>query len=173
MKAAVLLLAALAAPPQPARPCLTTPDAEALAAVALPEVMRQTGTRCAAKLPAASPLRQANGELLRRYDRAADVAWPAARAAIVKLSDPAMNLLLESQYARPLLASVAAPMVVARIATSDCATIDRMATLLAPLPPANVAGLIVAGLDRTRRTAPAAGASNPVASLPLCSAESR
>ena len=169
---ALLLVLAIAGPVPP-RPCLNTAEAEALVAVALPEVLRQTGVRCAARLPAASLLRQANGAWLRRYDQAADGAWPAARLAIVKLSDPAMSALLDSRYARPLLASLAAPMIVARIGTEDCATIDRMATLLAPLPPHNLAGLVVAGLDRARLAKPVAGASNPIASLPLCPVETR
>lgn len=171
MKVLALLLIATQA--QPPRACLTTPEAEALATVALPAVLRETGERCAAKLPAASPLRQADGALLRRYDQAADAAWPAARAAIVKLSDPAMNLLLQSDYARPLITSVAAPLVAGRIGLDDCATVDRVVTLLAPLPPRNVAALAVIAANRARRVKPVAGASNPVASLPLCPAETR
>ena len=171
---ALLLFAFLAAPVQAQpRPCLTTPEAEALATAALPYVLRQTGVRCAAKLAADSPLRREDSELLRRYDRAADAAWPAAKAAIVKLSDAAASLLLASDYARPLLGSLVAPMIAARLPVEDCATVDRLVTLLAPLPPRNVAGLAVVAADRARRVRPAAGASNPVAALPLCAVETR
>lgn len=169
---ALLLVAALAAPPPP-RACLTMPEAETLVTVALPDVLRGTATRCAPKLSAASPLRRSDGELMRRYDRAADAAWPAARAAIVKLSDPMASALLQSDYARPVLGSIVGPMIAARLPIDDCATVDRLVTLLAPLPPANVAGLVVVAADRARRPRPAAGRSNPAASLPLCPVEAR
>lgn len=171
MKAMLMLLAAVAQPAP--RACLTAPEAEALATAALPYVLRQTGVRCAGKLAADSPLRHDDSELLRRYDRAADAAWPAAKAAIVKLSDATAALLLQSDYARPLLGSLVAPMIASRLPVEDCATVDRLVTLLGPLPPRNVAGLAVIAADRARRIRPPAGASNPVASLPLCGAEAR
>ena len=171
VRAALLMLLA-AAPPQP-RPCLTAPEAEALVAAALPDVLRQTGVRCAPKLAVVSPLRQSNGELLKRYDRAAESAWPAARAALGKLSGSLVDGLLQSDYARPLLGSLIAPVIAARLPVEDCAAIDRLVTLLAPLPPQNVAGLVVVAADRARRTRVPAGTSNPAASLPLCPVETR
>ena len=166
-----MIAAAMAQAQAPPRACLTTAEAESLVTVALPDVLRQTGARCAAKLVATSPLRRTDSDLLRRYARAADGAWPAAQAAIVKLSDPMINGLLQSDYARPLLGSIVGPMIAARLPIEDCATVDRLVTLLAPLPPANVAGLVVVAADRARRVRPAAGASNPAASLPLCPVE--
>lgn len=166
IRATLLLLAA--APTAPARPCLTGPEAEALAAVALPDIIRQTGATCAATLPAASLLRRTASPLLQRYDAEADRAWPAARGAIVKLSDPAASALLQSDFARPLLTSIVAPMIVGRIALNDCGTIDRLVTLLEPLPPRNVAGVIVTSLRYLRSVRPPAGGNNPVAALPLC-----
>ncbi|WP_419808205.1 hypothetical protein [Sphingomonas sp.] len=166
---AALMLATAAAPAQ--QPCLSPPEAESLAAVALPEIMRQTGTVCAAQLAAASPLRRRPNPLLQRYQAEADRAWPAARAAIVKLSNPTAEALLGSDYARPLLASLVAPLIVGRINPRDCPTIDRLVTLLEPLPPRNTAGVIVAALRYAKRAQP--GDRNPVAALPLCLAEAR
>lgn len=173
MKATLLMLLAAAQPqPQP-RPCLTLAEAEMLVTAALPDVLRQTGVRCAAKLAAGSPLRRSDSELVRRYDRAADGAWPAARAALGKLSGSMIDGLLQSDYARPLLGSLIAPVIAARLPVEDCAAIDRLVTLLAPLPPQNVAGLVVIAADRARRTRVPAGQSNPAASLPLCSVETQ
>ena len=171
MKVLLMLLAA-AAQPAP-RACLTTPEAEALATAALPYVLRQTGVRCAGKLAADSPLRRDDSELLRRYDRAADAAWPAAKMAIVKLSNETASALLQSDFARPLLGSLVAPMIAARLPVEDCATADRLVTLLSSLPPRNVAGLVVVAADRARRVRPAPGTSNPAAALPLCPADGR
>ncbi len=171
---ALLLAVAVAAPVQTQpRPCLNTAEAEAMAAVALPDVLRGMRVRCASRLAADSPLRPADGELIRRYDRAADTAWPAARAAIVKLSSPLIEGLLGSQYARPVLGSLVAPMVAARLPVDDCRTVDRLVTLLAPLAPRNVAALAVIAADRARQARPAQGAANPVAQLPLCPLEAR
>lgn len=173
MRAALLLLAALAGPMQPQpRPCLTAPEAEALATVALPDIIRQTGTTCAARLPADSLLRRAASSMLQRYDAEADRAWPAARGAIAKLSDPTAAALLGSEYARPLLSSIVTSLIVGRIATKDCGTIDRLVTLLEPLPPRNVAGLIVTTLQYLRTAKQPAG-TNPIAGLPLCTTGAR
>ena len=167
--AVALMLASTPASAQ--QPCLSSVEAESLAAVALPEILRQTGVVCAAQLSATSPLRRRASPLLKRYDAEADRAWPAARAAIVKLSNPTAEALLVSAYARPLLAALVAPLIVGRIAARDCDTIDRLVTLLEPLPPRNTAGVIVAALRYAKRVR--TGERNPVAALPLCMAETR
>jgi hypothetical protein len=167
------MLAAATMPVQADRPCLLAPDAEALASVALPDILRQTGTLCAGKLPAASPLRRSPSPMLQRYDAEANRAWPAARAAIVKLSDPAAAALLSSEYARPLLSTLVAPMIVGRVSVQDCGTIDRLVTLLEPLPPRNTAGVIVTALQYLRTVKQPAGSQNPIATLPLCPAGAR
>lgn len=160
----LLLLAAVLVQPAP-RPCLTTAEAEALAIVALPDILRQTGVRCAAQLPANSVLRRADGPLLARYAAEADRAWPAARAALVKVTDPAVAGLLDSELARPLLSTLVTPQIVGRIALKDCRTIDRLVLQLEPLPPRNVAGVVVTALQHAaanRRP----GDTTP--QLPLC-----
>lgn len=171
MKTALFAILALVASPAAAqRPCLTDAEAETLATVVLPDVIRETGRLCQARLSSRSLLRNPEGPFIARYQAAADRAWPAAQQAIVKLSDPAVTLLLASEYARPVLTSLIAPQVVGRIAVEDCPTIDRMVTLLEPLPAANTAGIIVAALradQRKRSTKPSSG-SGP--ELPLCPA---
>ena len=159
---ALMLLAALAAP----RPCLTEAEAQAVALVALPEIIRQTGVACAGELPATSLLRRPQSPLLQRYDAEADRAWPAARSAVVKLSNTDAEALLGSQFARPLLTTLVVPLIVGRVAAKDCGTIDRLVTLLEPLPPRNTAGVIAT----TLRHLQARGDRN-VAALPLCAAK--
>lgn len=167
MKLAALAasVALVAAPPAQAQ-CVSAPEAEAMTLVALPDILRETGRVCAARLSAASPFRQ-GGALIAKYEAAAETAWPAARAAIVKLSDPSLDMLLQSDYARPMLTSLIAPLIVGRIATDDCGTIDRMVTLLAPLPPRNTAGVVVTTLQYLKAEK-AKGRSVAVPDLPLC-----
>lgn len=169
MKLAVLLALAAAAP-QPARPCLTDPEAQAMVLVAMPDIIRETGRLCAARLPATSPIRRADGIFIARYQAAADQAWPGARGAIVKLSDPTVDILLESDYARPLLTSIIVPLIVGRIAVRDCGTIDRLVTNLAPLPPRNTAGIVVSTLQYLKREK-ASGKAADVPDLPLCNGD--
>lgn len=162
----VLATALLATPAAAQRPCLTDAEAESLATVILPDVIRETGRLCQARLPAGSLLRRAEGPLIRKYQAAADRAWPSAQQAIVKLSDPAVTLLLASDYARPVLSSLIAPQIVGRIALEDCATIDRLVTLLEPLPPANTAGVIVTALRADQANRGQRRSTGP--ELPLC-----
>jgi len=166
---AALAIAALAAAPAQAQPrvCLSAPEAESIALVVMPDILRQTGTLCAARLPAASPLRERSGDLVARYDREAERAWPAAKAAILKMSVPQADLLLGSDFARPIVATLVAPLVVGRIALADCAMVDRLVTLLAPLPPRNTAGVLVTLLQYLKAQK-ARGKTVDTPDLPLC-----
>ncbi len=168
-----LALTSLVASPAAAQQrCITTPEAEAMALVALPDLLRQTGTVCTGRLPAASLLRNPQSRLIARYEVEAARAWPVARNAIVKLSDPAVDAMLDSDFARPLLTSLLVPMLVGRIAPADCGTIDRLVALLEPLPPRNTAGIVVATLHYLKAKK-AKGERVSVPDLPLCEAEAR
>ena len=167
MSRLALLLALAATPATAQRPCVSDAEAQAFASVALPEIVRETGRVCAAALPATSLVRRPTGPFLAKYDAEADRAWPLARAAIVKLSDPAIELLLQSSYARPLITSLLVPQLVGRIAIADCPVIDRLTTLLEPLPPRNTAGIVVTTL-RYLKAEKVKGRPVDVPDLPLC-----
>ena len=149
--------------------CVSTAEAEALTLVTLPAIIRQTGTMCSARVPAASLLRQTRGAFIARYDEAADRAWPTARSAITKLTDPMIQGMLDSAYARPLLGTLVAPLLVGQIKPQDCGTIDRLVTQLAPLPPRNTASVIVTAVQFLQAEK-ARGAAVTVPDLPLCPA---
>ena len=163
------LLLASAADAQNA--CLSDPEAESLTLVALPDILRETGRVCAARLAGKSPLAQGHGTLVARYQAAADSAWPTARGAIGKLSNPTVGILLQSDYARPVLTSLLVPLIVGRIAVGDCPVIDRIVTQLAPLPPRNTASLVVTTL-KYLKSEKAKGKPVEVPDLPLCEANS-
>ncbi|GAA0663187.1 hypothetical protein FHT00_001285 [Sphingomonas insulae] len=172
MRALLAAVALLTSPAQAQTRCITTPEAEAMTLVALPDIIQQTGIICATRLPASSLLRRNDSGFLAKYQDAADRAWPNARAAIVKLSDPMIDTLLQSEFARPLLTAALAPVLVGRINPADCGTIDQFVTQLAPLPPVNTAGVIVTTL-RYFKAEKAKGKAIAVPDLPLCTEERR
>ena len=167
LSAILMAAAAIASPVSAQAQCITAPEAEAMTLVALPDIIRETGRVCAAHLPATSLVRNQSSALIGRYQGEADRAWPSARAAIVKLSDPAVDALLDSEFARPLLTSLLVPQIVGRIAPRDCGTIDRLITLLQPLPPRNTAGIVVETL-RYLKADKARQGVRMVPDLPLC-----
>lgn len=171
MKAAAVLAiaAALATPAEAQRNCVTPAEAEALTLVALPEVMLEAGRVCAANLPATSLLRQPGSAFIAKFRTEADRAWPAARGAIAKVVDPSAAPLLESGYARPFLTSLLVPQLLGRVELRDCGTIDRLVKLLSPLPPRNVAGVVVTTLGWLKAEN-ARGKRVDVPDLPLCPA---
>lgn len=167
---ALVIAGALACSPAAAQTrCLSAADAESIALVAMPEIVRDAGRVCS-MLPASSLLRRADGPFLQKYDREADRAWPAARVAIAKLSDPAVELLLLSEYARPMLTSLFAPQITGRIQPADCPTLDRLVTLLEPLPARNTAGIVVATLQYLKAEK-AKGKRVDIPDLPVCAAQ--
>ncbi len=147
--------------------CVTPAEAEALVLFVAPELIRQAGARCANALPAGALLRRTSGPFLERYEAETDAAWPRAKAALSRLTAPQAIQLLDSSFAAPLVASLIAPMVVGNIDAADCPQLERAATLVAPLSPRNVAGLIVlfAQVD--------AAHPKPQMRLPLCTAPTR
>ena len=151
--------------------CLTSMEAEAIVQVALPEVIRSAGRVCAA-LPAASLLRRPSSDFLTRYDAEADRAWPSARTALGKLTDPQLAPLLQSNLARPLVTSLVAPQVTGQIQPADCPTLDRLVTLLEPLPARNTAGIVAATLQYLKAERVRGGRSD-IPDLPVCPAASR
>lgn len=168
-----LLLAAMPGAALAQTPCLSAAEAEAITLVAFPDIIRETGRVCTT-LPASSLVRRASGPFIARYEAEADRAWPAARNAIAKLSDPRIALLLlQSDYARPLIAPLMALQVVGRIQPSDCPTIDRIVTLIEPLPPRNTAGIVVASVQHLKAEKERGNTIAGVPDLPVCAARRR
>jgi hypothetical protein len=168
---ALLLGTSMVATPAAAQPlrCLQPQEAETLALVALPDILRETVRTCATTLPPSSFVRANSAPLIAKYQVEADRAWPAAQKALLKLSDPMIEPLLNTQIARQMLTALAVSQIVGRIDVADCTTIDRLAALLQPLPPRNTAGLIVTSLQylKARKATGGKGAKG-VPDLPIC-----
>ena len=138
------------------QPCVTPEEARGLVLVMAPDALRAVGDTCAAALPRSALLRQPNGAFAARYQAAADAAWGPARAAIARLTGPQAAGIIDSQFARPMLAALLVPLLTKNVTARDCPTIDRVLTLIAPLPPRSAAELLVTfvQLSNDRRSDP-------------------
>lgn len=155
LAAMALPAAATAQAAQP--PCITQAEAEAMFLYMAPELIRQTGRTCAANLPAASILRDGSGRLVAKFQGESRAAWPVARQAVARLAGPEAQPILQSQFAEQVAASLIAPAITAGIQPGDCGYIDRIVTLIEPLPARNAAALIATlvqfGAEKDRETA--------------------
>lgn len=137
---------ALAAAAEP--PCLTAQEFTAVSTFALPGVIRGAAQRCSAVLPSAAFLRNQSESLAQRYSAGRDRAWPQAKAAFLKIGggmDPqAANLIkaMPDENLKPFVEGAVSSMVGQQLPTERCSTVDRLVTLLAPLPAESTAEVI-------------------------------
>jgi hypothetical protein len=131
-----------------ARPCLTHDEAAGVMLVLAPEAIRGVGIACSQTLPSSALLRQTSGPFLDRIEVESNRAWPQARSTIARLSGQEnLAALLDSETMKPMLAALLAPLIINEVKPKDCAAIDHIITQLAPLPPRNVAEIVVTVLE--------------------------
>lgn len=152
LAAAALTLPGIAAAQSNAA-CIPQREAEALFLYMAPEVIRQTGVKCAANLPANALMRRQNGAFLAKFQAESAGAWPLARNAIARIAGADIRQILDSQFAQPVVAAMVAPLLTAEIRAQDCGSIERVVSLIEPLPARNAAALVttivqLAGTDR-------------------------
>lgn len=157
----IALIAALPAPllAQAAEPvCLTPREVTALSTYALPSAIGGVTRNCAATLPASAWLPQNGAALAQRYSSGKAQAWPAARAAFLKMStatNPEAAQLfaaLPDESLMPLADAALSGIVAAKVKPETCPAIDRALSLLAPLPAENTAELIALAVGIGART---------------------
>jgi hypothetical protein len=124
-------------------PCVTAPEAEALVTAILPETIEALAAACANQLPPGATLRSSNASFIGRYRSDADSVWPNAQKAVSRVIGADASGILGSNVARPVIASLLAPAIVKQVQPSECPSYDRIVTLAQPLPPRNLAGLLV------------------------------
>lgn len=128
-------------------PCLTPAEFTSLSSYALPSVIAGVSERCAPVLGGAAYLTRSGGQLAQRYTQRKAASWPSAKRAFLKVSgnNPEIAQLLTSmpdQTLQPLVDGMISGMVGQKLPTDRCASVDRLASLLAPLPAENTAELI-------------------------------
>jgi hypothetical protein len=146
LTAALAVIPGLANAAEPS--CLTPREFTALSNYALPSVINGTTQKCSATLPGDSYLRQSGQDLVQRYSTGKAANWPDAKAAIIKIGagekPGSMGLIksLPDATLQQFTDSMVSNVVVEKLPTERCATIDRVISLLAPLPPESTAELI-------------------------------
>lgn len=149
---AALLALAVPTVAQAQSACLPQREAEALVMTLAPTVIQSVAATCAASLPPSAMLRRASDRLTAKFAAEGDAAWPVAREGLKKLIGPQSAQLADSEVARPMVTAMVAPMLAGEVKAKDCPNIDRVLTLIDPLPAKNTAALIVALLDITGAT---------------------
>ena len=124
------------------KPCLTENEAQSLVTALLPDVLQEVGRACSATLPENAILRGGLPPLVGRYRAPADLAWPQAMAAFVKIGGKDVAGI-DPKLLRPMMGPMIASTITNDIKPGDCPTINRAIELVSPLPPANTAGLVV------------------------------
>ena len=133
-------MAATVAQAADAKPCLTEAEAQSVFLVLAPDTIRAVATKCAPSLTETATLRNGLAAFVAPYDAAAATAWPQALPVVGKLAGPDMKGL-DPAALKPMIGPMVGAMASEKLKPSDCTTIERAVSLVAPLPPANVAGL--------------------------------
>ncbi|HEU0099512.1 MAG TPA: hypothetical protein VFQ67_12150 [Allosphingosinicella sp.] len=142
---AALIAAAPAEQPQP--PCLTPAQVENMTLFALPPLLEAAATACAPELPADAYLLNGGRALARSL--AADSAgrWASANSILTMMARDKFPAGLSEATARGLLHDMTLNGLSVEGGRAQCGRINRAADLLSPLPPANLAGLLVLAIE--------------------------
>lgn len=145
----VLIAALLAAAPaeQEQRPCLTEAQVEDLALFALPPLLEAAATACASALPADAYLLNGGRALARTVAAESSSRWAGASSTLSTMAKDKFPASLSEATARGLVHDLALEGMKAKGGQDQCARINRVADLLSPLPPRNLAGLVVLGVE--------------------------
>ncbi|HZF42065.1 MAG TPA: hypothetical protein VEZ48_01495 [Sphingomonadaceae bacterium] len=131
--------------PSQARPCLTPPEAKALATFVLPGLVEGLAKRCERSLPANAYLRAPEARALaQRLRRDAAPSWPAARLAIEKLNGSRLPSFLGDRFLMNVAEGTASDLVLQDFDRKDCGAVDGLVAGLAPLPSGNFSDVIAA-----------------------------
>jgi len=132
-----------------AKPCLQPEEVDALLLSLAPKLIEAASSTCKPYLPETAYLNKSSRELAERYRVIGAPLWPAAHKAMLKISglDKAkLNPLIDADTTRAMMESMI-PQAIAKIKPKECVAADRLASLLDPLPPQNLAGLFTAILQ--------------------------
>lgn len=148
-----------------ARPCLSGAEAEAVFLAVAPAAIKAAGGVCTTALPRTAFLLQPDQAFLTRMAQASEQAWPRASGAVARLAGPDLAPMFQSDAMRPALGVLVAAQIVSDLKPADCPKLDRILTLLSPLPARNIAALGVTILQYAEDDAARRGKKTK---LPLC-----
>lgn len=165
----ILIAALLAAAPaeQAQRSCLTEAQIEDLALFALPPLLEAAATACAPVLPAGAYLPNGGRALARTLAAGSSGRWAGASATLSTMAKDKFPADLTETTARGLVHDLALGGLKGKEGQVHCARIDRAAGLLSPLPPRNLAGLVVLAVEIGTEGDGKSGADSKAARPPL------
>ncbi|VWX57364.1 hypothetical protein [Sphingorhabdus sp. 109] len=135
--------------------CVSAEQANAIFTYILPVIFDAAGSKCSPYLDENAALLQQNSQSYQKYSIASEQAWPTAKHGIKIMFDEKMPESMDVDAMRPFLDGLVSAMVNDGIKPKSCTTISEAYTLLEPLPPANVGGLIglfmKLGTDREKK----------------------
>ena len=137
----MVALAMVAAPAQEApRPCVTRAQLEDLALFVLPPMLDALATKCTPSLPAGAYLLNGGRTLSTSLAAESRGSWAGANTALGIVAEGKMPGELSEETARGLVRDLSGSEL--KLKTEDCARINRLAELLSPLPPRNLAAVL-------------------------------
>lgn len=141
--AIIALIGATSAQAAEPKQCIPAEAAESLITYVLPSALGAVRTKCSGSLPASAALLQVDSERMQRYEADSQQAWPEASTAIELMvgQDLPENLGIDAM--RPFVDAMIPNMLAQEIKAKDCPTIDKVYSLLEPMPTANLASLTV------------------------------
>lgn len=148
MKSALIAALLASAPAQQSqRPCLTQSQVEAMTLFALPPLLEGAAKACAPALPADSYLMNGGRTLARTLAAESSTHWAGASSAVAMVGGKDFPAGLSETTARGLIHDLVLNGLSSPKGREQCGRIDRAADLLSPLPPRNLAGLVVLGVE--------------------------
>lgn len=155
---------------QTAKQCLTPKEAQGLVSFALPDIITSVSTKCAPSLGPNGYLSKSGVELAGRYRAAAATSWPAAKLALRKFvdTDPSLIDNVPDDALKGFLGAGVSTAVVKDVKPTQCADIDRIARVLAPLPPENMSQLVGIVLELSSRPPAQAAVAKTKAPFSIC-----
>lgn len=148
MKSALIAVLLAAAPAEQAqRPCLTQAQVEAMTLFALPPLLEGAAKACAPALPANSYLMNGGRTLAQALAAESSTHWSSVGPAVTMLGGKEFPAGLSETTAHGLIHDLVLNGLSTVKGREQCGRIDRAADLLSPLPPRNLAGLVVLGVE--------------------------
>jgi hypothetical protein len=150
-----LIALLVAAPPPAERPCLTHAQLEDLAMFALPPLIEAVAAKCAAHLPAQAYLLNGGRRLATSLGAESAARGDSAMATLRAMSGE-MPSGISAETMRSMVRDMATSEI--KLKPEECTRVDRAGELLAPLPPRNLAGIVVMlaelGMDKDAKKKP-------------------
>jgi len=126
-----------------AKQCMSAEAAESLITYVIPGALGAVRSKCADSLPTTAALLQINSVQMQRYEEDSRKAWPQASVAMGLIVGEDLPENIGMDAFRPFVDAMIPTMIAQEVKASDCPTIDKVYSLLEPMPTSNLAGLTV------------------------------